>query len=86
METLQGKLEALLTRELQDGETDLETLPNGHVCGHVISPEFQGKSYEERRRRIKEIIDPNLDRSELASVSTLLTYTLEEWSYEPEKS
>lgn len=86
METLQGKLNAILTSELDSGETDLETLPNGHVCGHVISREFHGKTYEQRRRRIKEIMETNLKPEELVSVSTLLTYTPEEWSYEPEKS
>ena len=86
MDTLQSKLEGLLKTGLEDGQTDLETLPNGHVCGHVISKEFEGASYEERRQRIREILEEKLDPAELASVSTLLTYTPEEWSYEPKES
>ena len=84
METLQQKMKRILTTALKDGDTDLETLSNGHVCGDVISSEFVDKSYEERRRRIREILEDNLRADELANVSTLLSFTPEEWSYEPE--
>ncbi len=86
METLQNRLERLLTRELKDGQTDLETLPNGHVCGHVISTEFKGKTYEQRRLRIKKLLEENLAGEELQEISTLLTYTPEEWAFEPKES
>lgn len=86
MDALQSKLEELLKTGLENGQADLETLPNGHVCGHVISKEFKGVSYDERRQRIREILDKKLNPAEIANVSTLLTYTPEEWSYEPKES
>ena len=86
METLQGKLESILSRNLADGRTELETLPNGHVCGDVISSDFAGKSYEERRKHIRNILDGALSRDEVAQVSTLLTFTPQEWAYQPREA
>lgn len=86
MEKVQAKIERLLSSVLRDGRTDLETLPNGHVCGHVISPEFEGLSYEERRLRIRQILERGLTKEELLNVSTLLTYTPQEWAFAPEEA
>ena len=85
MPTLQEKLENIIEQELKDGKADLETLENGHVCGHVISSEFEGQDYEQRRMRIREILDDSVQHDvvaadELTQVSTLLTYTPAEWS------
>ncbi len=85
MPRLQEKLAKLLPDRLRNGQADLETLPNGHVSGHVISSEFEGKDYEQRRRRIREILDAaveegRLSHADLLKVSTLLTYTPAEWS------
>ena len=82
MDTFEQKLKKLLETNLKEGQADLETLPNGHVCGHVISPEFDGKSYEERRARLKEITERELNEQDLLKISALLTYTPEEWSFE----
>ncbi len=84
-ERLQDKLARLIEQRLKRGKADLETLPNGHVCGHVISSEFEDKDYERRRVRIREMLDEaltegELEQADLLSVSTLLTYTPEEWS------
>jgi len=81
---LQGKLARLLKEGLKEGKADLETLPNGHVCGHVISSEFNRLDYQERRRRIRRVLDRavsegKLKASDLLRVSTLLTYTPAEW-------
>ena len=82
--SLETKLaEAVRTR--LDGEVDLETLPNGHVCGHIVSRQFQGLDYEQRRGKIRDALqsartDGELTDQEMLQVSTLLTYTPEEWS------
>ena len=83
MDTFEQKLKELIEKHLEAGRAELETLPDGHVCGHVISPEFHGKSYEQRRNRLKEITEQELNREDLLKISTLLTYTPEEWSFEP---
>jgi len=82
---LQAKLDSLLTGALKSASTDLETLSNGHVSGHVISGEFDGLDYEERSQRIGQIVDQavkdnRLSHEEAMSISTLLTYTPAEWS------
>ena len=82
--TVEKKVNDALTARLREGRADLETLPNGHVCGHVISPEFEGLSYQDRYRRINEILERELNQDELIQVSTLLTYTPKEWEFEPE--
>lgn len=83
--SLENRLKTILERELDDGWADLETLSNGHVCGHVVSTEFAGCDYEDRRKRIRTVLNHALQGGELNSpemlqVSTLLTYTPEEWS------
>ncbi len=85
MSKLQDKLEKLILEGLRDSMADLETLPNGHVSGHVISPSFEGKDYEQRRLCIRQVLDRAvhegvLSTIELQKVSTLLTYTPAEWS------
>ena len=82
---LKDRLETILIKGLENAQTDLETLPDGHVCGHVVSPEFERLDFEERRKRIRALLDQaatdgNLHQSELLQVSTLLTYTPAEWS------
>ena len=86
METLQEKLKTILVSSLRECRTDLETLPNGHVCGDVISPEFDGMSYEDRYLRLRRIQEAGLTENEIINISTLLTYTPEEWAYEPKES
>lgn len=85
MQTIQQKLTVIVRNRLANGDADLETLPNGHVCGHVVSSEFDGRDYEDRRERIRAVIDEcvkdgDLTQSEAAQISTLLTYTPDEWS------
>ena len=82
---LQLKLKKILEEGLRDGIADLETLPNGHVCGHVASTEFDGCDFEDSRKRIRVLLDRakaegRLTADELLKVSTLLTYTRDEWS------
>ncbi len=85
MEALAEKLKRILETALNDGRAELETLPNGHVCGQVIASEFDGKDYETRRKRIREVLDQaqtqrSLSAEDLSNISTLLTYTPDEWS------
>ena len=82
MDPFQQKLTELFNSQLADGMADLETLANGHVCGHVVSSEFNEMTYEQRRVRLKEITEQALSPEELLKISTLLTYTPEEWSVE----
>ena len=84
-QTLQQKLNDVLTQGLDCDLADLETLSNGHVCGHVVSKEFDGLDFECRRKRIRDLIDQavqdnRLTRQEALQISTLLTYTPIEWS------
>jgi acid stress-induced BolA-like protein IbaG/YrbA len=84
MPTLEEKLKNLLEANLADGLADLETLPDKQVCGHVVSSEFRGKDYGTRRQRIREVFevardDGRLTAEEFLHISTLLTYTPEEW-------
>ena len=55
------------------------------IPAQVVSPEFDGQDYEARRGRIREVLDQAqqagvLTREDLAQISTLLTYTPDEWS------
>ncbi|MBI4582360.1 MAG: hypothetical protein HY718_21880 [Planctomycetes bacterium] len=85
MPTLQERLKSLLEAVLQDGQADLETLPNDHVCGHVISSEFDGLDYAARRQRIHSVLKEaeasnKMTAEDLLHVGTLLTYTPAEWA------
>ncbi len=84
MPSLEEKLITIVKTRL-DGEADLETLENDHVCGHVISPHFVGLDFHDRRQLIKKAIQEALRQGELNDddmplISTLLTYTPAEWS------
>lgn len=78
--SIEEKMRTVIERGLKGGKADLETLPNGHVTGHVISDEFVGLDYEARRNRIRDLLERELGHDERIKVSTLLTYTPEEWS------
>jgi acid stress-induced BolA-like protein IbaG/YrbA len=71
----------LIEEHLSDGQAELEILPNGKVAGHVISSDFDDLSYETRLRNLKQLVDEHLSDDELACVSTLLTFTPEEWRF-----
>jgi hypothetical protein len=82
---LRDRLARLIEDRLDDGKADLETLPNGHVSGHVVSSEFENQDYEQRRIRIREMLDDAVRRGDLdpddpPRISTLLTYTPAEWT------
>jgi hypothetical protein len=84
-QTLQQKLNDVLVGGLKGGVADLETLANGHVCGHVISEEFEGLDFDDRRSRIRKLTDQavqdgRLRSDEVIQISTLLTYTPGEWT------
>ncbi|HWL92188.1 MAG TPA: hypothetical protein VNT79_01520, partial [Phycisphaerae bacterium] len=83
---IERKIGAILDSGLQEGQTDLETLPDGKVCGHVISSEFDGLSYQDRYKRVNELLDKSLSPKERLRVGTLLTYTPAEWAFEPEEA
>lgn len=80
MEAVEEKLKTLIANRLRDGMADLEVLPNGRVVGHIISSEFEDLDYGDRRKRLWEIIDSELSLEEKRKLSTLLTYTPEEWN------
>lgn len=83
MESFEEKLKRLFEENLKDGQARLETMANGHVSGHVVSSEFRGMTYEKRRARLRQLTEGALSKAELIQISTLLTYTPEEWSFEP---
>lgn len=80
MAALQQKIELIVKENLAGGEVHLETLPNGHVCGDVISSAFEDKDYESRLAQLNKVLKDNLSSEELVNVSTLLTYTPVEWN------
>ena len=86
MESFQKKIENLIQQSIREARVELETLSNGHVCGHVISPEFDGVSHKDRRLRVREVLEEGLARDEMLNVSTLLTYTPAEWSWDLQQS
>ncbi len=80
MATLVDKVSQIVRDNLADGQPDLEELPNGRVCGHVISSAFDGKDYECRRSILRRALEAGLNPDEMIKISTMLTYTPEEWS------
>lgn len=79
------KVKGLLEASIGQCEAFLDAESNGHVTGHVVAGEFDGLSYEERRKRIRAVIDEavasgKLSEDDALKVSTLLTYTPNEWS------
>jgi acid stress-induced BolA-like protein IbaG/YrbA len=78
--SLEHKVKVNIENGLEQSMVELETFPTGSVSGHVVSPEFRGLDYEERRARIRAVLEQTLTPEELMKVSTLLTYTPEEWS------
>lgn len=79
MATLQVKVEQLIRSQLQEGEADLTTLPNGRVSGHVIAKDFEQLDYEQRRALLRRLWGQHLLPEEAANISTILTYTPAEW-------
>lgn len=80
MEPIEEKLKAIIARHLSDGMADLEVLPNGRIVGHVVSSDFEDLDYDDRRKRLREILKRELSADEAKRLSTLLTYTPEEWN------
>jgi acid stress-induced BolA-like protein IbaG/YrbA len=80
MESVKDKLRRVIVENLREASADLETLPNGRIVGHIISSDFDGLSYAERRERLWRVIDEEMNREEVEQLSTLLTYTPEEWN------
>lgn len=83
MATLEEKLKDIIREDLQ-GQPELETLPNGHVSGDVISPLFAGKDYGDRRALIRDALKKRVESGALTDdeyvrVSTFITYSPEEW-------
>jgi len=83
MATLEEKLRRIVKDDLE-GSAELETLPNGHVSGDVVSPLFEDKDYHDRRQLVREAIQKHVASGELSpdeqlQISTLLTYTPAEW-------
>ncbi len=80
---LQEKVKSILVGTL-GGEARLDTLPNGRICGHVISPKFLDLDYPDRRRLMRDALDEAVRKAQIAPqevelISMLLTYTPEEW-------
>ena len=79
MDTLKERIEKLIAASLREGRADLETLPNGRIVGHIIARDFEDRSFEDRRRMLWGVLNSHLTAHEKMQVSTLLTYTPEEW-------
>jgi len=88
---LEKRLMELIRERLDGGESELETLPNGHVCGHVVTRRFEGMDYAQRRAIIRAAIEAGKEAGELSNddvslISTLLTYTPDEWQLATQES
>jgi hypothetical protein len=72
-------------REHIDGATPrLEQLPNGHVCGALVAPAFDGQDFDARRRMYREAITHArqaglLQAHDTPLISTILFYSPVEW-------
>jgi acid stress-induced BolA-like protein IbaG/YrbA len=85
MDQVSAKVKEVLENGLEGCEAFLDTEPNGRVTGHVVAREFDDLSYEDRRKCIRAVIEEavtsgRLTREDALSVSTLLTYTPDEWA------
>jgi hypothetical protein len=80
VEPLQDRIAKIVQDGLADGRAELETLPNGHICGHVISSDFTDLSYEARGKKLNELLRRHLSAEDMVGVSVLLTYTPEEFA------
>src|SRR6059036_1246242 len=81
MGRLEDKVADIIRRKLRKADADLEVLPDGEVCGHVIAGEFKGRTYQARWHRLRDILQGELRPSEAIRMGTLLTYTPEEWFF-----
>jgi hypothetical protein len=77
---LEAKLKSCIEQGLQGGLAELETLPNGHVSGFVVSDEFDGMNYEQRRKRLRQLFNESLNADERKNIGVLLTYSPAEWN------
>jgi len=80
METLEHKIRRIVEENLTDGRAEIETLPNGHISGDYIASDFVGRTYADRRALLRQIFEDHLSPDEIAQISTMLTYTPEEWN------
>jgi len=85
MDSVSEKIQRVLEDGLRGCEALLDTEVNGRVTGHVVAREFDDLSYEDRRLRIRTVIDRAVEagaitKEDALNVSTLLTYTPEEWT------
>jgi acid stress-induced BolA-like protein IbaG/YrbA len=83
MDQLSTKTKRVIESGLQQCEAFLDT-ELGRVTGHVVAGEFDQLDYDARRKKIRAVIDQAVASGELTqtdalSVSTLLTYTPDEW-------
>ena len=65
MARLAEKIAECIRRRLKGTDLDLEVLPNGHVCGHVVSSAFSGRTYERRRKMLQAALEADLAPHEL---------------------
>jgi acid stress-induced BolA-like protein IbaG/YrbA len=82
MGALEKKVKRIIEGGLEQGVADLETLSDGYIVGHVISPEFEDVAYAKRRRMVWKLLEESLSPKELRQISVMLTYTPNEWGVE----
>ncbi len=78
--SLEKKIKKCIRRGLRDGHAELETLPSGRVSGFVVSSEFDGLDYDQRRLLLGALFDQELTPAERHNVGVLLTYSPAEWN------
>jgi len=70
---------------LEECEAFLDAEVTGGVTGQVVAKRFDDLTYEDRRKRVRVVFDQavksgTLTKEGALNVSTLLTYTPDEWA------
>lgn len=75
------QLRDVLSKRLISAQVLLEVLPNNLIVGHIISPQFDDMDSAERFDFVQNVLRKNIRKEQRTRISTLLTYTPEEWDY-----
>ncbi len=78
------RLALALQEHIAGAAAKLEQLPNGHVCGALVAPAFEGQDFDVRRRLYRQALDQarrsgELQAEDMPLISTILFYSPVEW-------
>jgi len=67
--------------QLEDARFTLEKV-GARICGHVISPTFQGLGDYDRQKRMWDVLEVELGRETPKLIGLILAYTPKEWNFD----